>query len=189
MESIMSSISSALLLLAAILLWRCQRVARRNQQSAYLGRLDELRQTVELTRRDCLTAIDNLHRRLEALQNRAGSAEHQLIGLVEPPPLASKEKFQAAALLLAGGHAAERVATVLGLPVGQIELVKELQKVALAAHFAPLLQESVTVTKSPGRRHKKKLPNGEAGKRARPILLTDVVRLDGAHAGKAEAAA
>lgn len=189
MESIISSISNVLLLLAAIWLWRRQRVGERSHPMAYLTRLEEVTRTVEGTKRACLTSIENLQSRVESLQNRANSVEQKLSSLVEPPQLARKEQFQAATLLLAGGHAAERVAAVLALPVGQVELVKELQEFALQGHSLPVLQQSVTVAKTPGRREKKKLSNRETRKRARPILLTDVVRFDDANVAKAEVAA
>ncbi len=188
METIISSLSGLLLLLAAILLWRGERVARGWHQGACLGRLEELSQTVESTQRDCLTSIDHLQRRLETLQSRASSVERAWGGLAELPDARSDEKYQAAALLLASGHAAERVAALLALPVRQIELVKELQKITRPAH-AVAAPNSVSAASSRPRRAKKKSPSGATAKPARPILLTDVVRLDGTMADKAEAAA
>jgi hypothetical protein len=176
-------------MLAAIMLWRCQRAVGRSHQTAYLTRLEEAARTEEVTKRACNTSIDHLQSRLETLQNRASSAEQKLSSFVEPPQLARKEQFQAAALLLAGGHAAERVAAVLALPVSQVELVKELQKFALKAHPVPVPPESAPAAKNPRRRGKKQLPNRRARQRVRPILLTDVVRFDGAKVAKAEAAA
>jgi hypothetical protein len=189
MESIISSISGVLLLLAGILLLRCQRRAGRSLQSADLSRLKEAERSEESVKRDCLASLDVLQRRLETSQNRAGSVEQMRSGLGEPPQVARKEQFEAAALLLAAGHAAERVAAVLALPISQVELVAQLQKHALKAHCLTVSPQAVPAIIKPPRRGKKKLPTRQARQKVRPILLTEVVRFGGANAAKAGAAA
>ena len=189
MESIVIWLSTVLLVSALLMLRRRQRAAARSQRETYLARLEEVARTAEFTKRACFTSIERLHGRLETLQGRASSAEQRLSSFVEPPELQRKEQYHAAALLLAGGNSVERVAAMLALPASQVELVQELQTFVVP-HKAPLISEKThQAAKAVRRRARKKPARHDPRHRVRPILLTDVVRFDGAAAAKAEAAA
>jgi hypothetical protein len=189
MDTIILSLSSLLLTSALCWSWKQRRNGARKYRDAYVSRLDEVARGAELTQRACFTSLDNLHGRLESLQSRTATAEQRLGSFVEAPQLERKEHFQAAALLLAGGSPVERVAALLGMPIGQVELVQELRKFAVHAPAAPAPQETPAAAKAVRRRVKKRKPRVQKLQRVRPILLTDVVRFDGAANGKAEAAA
>jgi len=189
MDSIVLSLSSMLLISVLCWSWKQRRNGARKYRDAYASRLDEVARGAELTKRACFTSLDNLHGRLETLQNRTATAEQRLGSFIEPPQLERKEHFQAAALLLAGGSPVERVAALLGLPIGQVELVQELRKFAVHEPAAPPPQETLAAPKAVRRRVKKRKPRKQKLQRVRPILLTDVVRFDSAAIAKSEAAA
>ena len=189
MEAIIASISGGLVLLAAIFRWRCRRVDGRNHQSAELGRLEEAARSEELSKGACLASPDGLQSRLETMPNQASSAEPMQSDFIEPAQYARNERFEAAALLLAAGHSAERVSAVLALPISEVELVLQLQKWALHGRPVTAPRQAAPTGKNPPRREKKKLPNRQGRQKVRPILLTEVVRFDGANGAKSEAAA
>jgi hypothetical protein len=188
MDWIMIALSSVLLAAAVLLLWKRKRDAQRKYQETCLSRLEEVAHTAELTKRACFTSLEKLHDRLETLQTRADAAEQRLSSMVEPPQLERKEHYYAAALLLAGGNSAERVAAMLALPLSQVELVQELQKSTRPENDLAQPHKPAAAAKTVRPRRKKKAAAHGGRARVRPILLTDVVRLDGA-AAKAEAAA
>jgi hypothetical protein len=180
METIILSLSSVLLISVLGWSWKQRRNGARKYREAYVSRLDEVARSTELTKRACFTSLDNLHGRLETLQNRTATAEQRLGSFVETPQLERKEHFQAAALLLAGGSPVARVAALLGMPIGQVELVQELRKFAVHEPAAPAPQ-------AVRRRAKKRKPRKQKLQRVRPILLTEVVRMGSAAMGKSEA--
>lgn len=188
MDSIILSLSGVLLASVLCWSWQQRRAGARKYREACFSRLEEVARGAELTKRACFTSLDNLHGRLETLQNRTATAEQRLGSLVEPPQLERKEHFQAAALLLAGGSPVERVAAMLAMPIGQVELVQELRQFAAHHPAVPAPQEIPASAKAVRRRAKKKTPLRQSPQRVRPILLTEVVRFGGAAIGKAEAA-
>jgi len=187
MEWITLSISSLLLALASFTVWQRKRDGARRYQETCLSRLDEVVKSAEQTKRACFTSLESVHGRLELLHERANAAEQRLGSMVEPPQLERKEQYQAAALLLAGGNSIERVAAMLALPLSQVELVQELQKFAPRENGASLSPSIAAPSKSVRRRRKNKPARREVLPRVRPILLTDVVRHDGATVARAEA--
>jgi hypothetical protein len=187
MDSIILSLSSVVLISVLCWSWKQRRNGARKYRDACVSRLDEVARGAELTKRACFTSLDNLHGRLETLQNRTATAEQRLGSFIEAPQLERKEHFQAAALLLAGGSPVERVAVLLGMPIGQVELVQELRKFAVHEPAAP--QATAAAPQAVHRRAKKRKPRQQKLQRVRPILLTEVVRFDSATMGKSEAAA
>ena len=188
MEWITLSVASLLLATASFTVWQRKRDGARGYQEACLKRLDDVAKSAEQTKRACFSSLESLHGRLDLLQERANVAEQRLGSVVEPPQLERKEQYQAAALLLAGGNSLERVAAMLALPLSQVELVQELQKFAPWGNGASPSAVIAAPPKALRRRRKNKPARREVPPRVRPILLTDVVRYDGA-AARAGAAA
>jgi hypothetical protein len=92
------------------------------------------------------------------------------------PGVEKKEQYTAAALLLGEGQEPQRVAAMLNLPLPQVQIVQELQKMASKEKKASTRkkreseigqQEIATEPKNAAPREKNA---------ARPILLVDVIR-------------
>jgi hypothetical protein len=164
-------------------IWTRRSAASARHRDSYSRRLDEVSHDSEAVKRACFTSLSSMNQRLEALQSNMRAAEHELHTIVEAPQVERREQYEAAAMLLAGGSSAGRVATLLGLPVNQVELVKELQKYAVSGPQAVPVAKAVP----PKRRRQRRKP-APPPVRQRPILLTDVVRPSEASSGRKQSA-
>jgi hypothetical protein len=170
--------SSGLFVIAMLLRVKRQHAGVAAHKEALQQRLVEVAKNSELTKKACFASLENLNQRIEQLQSRANAAEEKLNSLVEPAKVERKENYQAAGLLLAGGQSVARVSIILGLPVCEVELIGQLQKMAAREPSAVLAQHNGAAEK-PVRRRRKKI--GMAAKsvdRERPILLTDAVKAE-----------
>jgi hypothetical protein len=176
MELIGIGFASAVLLAAVVFLLRQRGAAASSRASAYLSRLEEVARSAEQTKRACFVSLENMHRSLGTLETRAAAAEQKLDNFIEAPQVERKEHYEAAALLLAAGQSAERVASLLSLPLNQVELVQELSQFAIRNHRTPA-HVSDPATRPMHRNPKKKSAPRRARQRVKPILLSDIVEL------------
>jgi hypothetical protein len=174
-------ISSALLAIAMLLRLQRNRAAVVAHKGVLQQRLIEVAQNSELTKRACFASLENLNRRLEQLQSRANAAEEKLNTLAEPAKVDRTENYQAAGLLLAGGHSVARVAAILGLPAKDVELVGQLQKMAVKEPAAIAPRQNEATEKSLRRRRKKASMAEKILVREPPILLTEAIGSEGAN--------
>lgn len=172
MEIIAMELSAVLLLAAIIVMHRRQRRAAQDQHVEQLIHLDELASSAALTKQTCLSALDNLHKNLAALEQRTAFVERKLGGLMEAPAMARKDHYEAAALLLAAGHTTNRVAAMLDLPVAQIEMIRELKTILASEPKAP---GASVAPPAAAKAAKRKTESRPAKARIRPIMLTEVV--------------
>ena len=91
------------------------------------------------------------------------------------PGIEKREQYTAAALLLAEGHDVERVASMLGLPEAQVQLIRELQQVTGKEKRAGRAKKSEeSAVKEAVRQSKIAAPRDKTA--APPILLVDVLK-------------
>ena len=168
--------SSALFVIAMLLRVKRQRAGVAAQKEVLQQRLVEVAENSELTKKACFASLENLNQRIEQLQSRANAAEEKLNSLVEPAKVERKENYQAAGLLLAGGQSVARVSIILGLPVCEVELIGQLQKMAAREPSAIIAQHNGLAEKPARRRRKKAGMAAKTLERDRPILLTEAVK-------------
>jgi len=140
-----------------------------------LARLEEVLRSAQITNNSFFQSLELVQKNLEALIARAESAEQRLRALLLQSGAEKKDPYALAAQLLGEGQAPERVAAMLNLPLAQVQLVSELQKVTKDK-------------KGPARRRREEeaveresaSPSKIAGARekvaAQPIRLVDVIR-------------
>ncbi len=175
MESAIILGVSGLFLTAVLFLARKRQANGKIPRNENLASLEEVLKSAEATNNGFFHSLELVQKNLESLLVRAESAEQRLRNLMLQPGVEKKEQYAAAALLLDNGQDAERVASMLNLPVPQVQIVQELQKF------------SHKERRFPARRKRDQEPAGEspqatkiAAQRenisARPILLVDVIR-------------
>jgi len=175
MEWIDISIASGLLSGSVLFLWRRHRIAAKTKSTAYLKRIEDVVESMQETKRTCLTSLENMHRSLAELQTRAASSEGDLNGFIEAPNPGRKEHYEAAALLLATGQSVERVARMLNLPVNQVEFVQELRKLVAGENHATATQTGDRAERTSHNDAKKRRAPARPKSKVQPILLTDPV--------------
>ena len=163
------------LLIAA--LWMVSR--RRNQDSsqrtASASHLAEMVRSAEVANNGFFRSLELVQKNLEGLIARAENAEQRLRGLMLHPGIEKREQYTAAALLLAEGHDVERVASMLGLPEAQVQLIRELQQVTGKEKRAGRAKKSEeSAVKEAVRQSKIAAPRDKTA--APPILLVDVLK-------------
>ncbi|HVO95008.1 MAG TPA: hypothetical protein VMT22_19295 [Terriglobales bacterium] len=175
MDMVFMEVSAVLLLAAMILLLRRRRALVEKVNPTSLGRLDEVERSAEQMKLNCLSALHDVKHRLEALEERAIAAERSDVTLGVAPAAERKEPYHAAALLLYAGHPAQRVAEVLDLPLAQIEMVQQLQKMIGAESRMKPAHDALARSDGIGKNAKRKSAARHGKSRPRPILLTDMV--------------
>ena len=162
--------------LSAVLFFERKRAAQKDKKDESLSRLEDVIKTTELTNNGFFRSLELVQKNLESLLARAESAEQRLRSLMLQPGVEKKEQYTAAALLLGEGQDPQRVASVLNLPLPQVQIVQELQKMSSKERKAtmrrkreeePLKAEVMHQTKNAAPREKTA---------AAPILLVDVIR-------------
>ena len=169
-------IASGGLLLAVGLLARKRRGTIASKKDENLLRLEEVIKTSQLTNDGFFRSLDLVQKNLEALLARAESAEQRLRSLMLQPGVEKKEQYTAAALLLGEGQEPQRVAAMLNLPLPQVQIVQELQKMASKEKKAATRKkrESEIGQQEIATQPKNAAPREKSA--ARPILLVDVIR-------------
>jgi hypothetical protein len=170
-------IASLCLLPAVWFVARKKTNVRDSHKEESLVRLEEVIKASQLTNDGFFRSLELVQKNLESLLARAESAEQRLRNLMLQPGVEKTEQYTAAALLLGEGQGPERVASMLNLPLPQVQIVQELQKIASKERKAgarkkretdtPLEEPAMALPKSAAPREK------NAG---RPILLVDVIR-------------
>ena len=165
--------------LSAILFFERKRAAQKDKKDQSLSRLEDVIKTTELTNNGFFRSLELVQKNLESLLARAESAEQRLRSLMLQPGVEKKEQYTAAALLLGEGQDPQRVASVLNLPLPQVQIVQELQKMSNKERKAtmrkkreeePVATQAIHPTKNAAPREKNA---------AAPILLVDVIRSTG----------
>jgi hypothetical protein len=168
--------ASAVLLVSALFMLRQNRYGENSARDQNLAQLQEVVRTAETTNNGFFRSLELVQKNLESLLARAESAEQRLRNLMLQPGAEKKEQYTAAALLLAEGQDPQRVAAMLNIPLPQIQIVQELQKINAkdkrksarrGRDEQTVATEAVVPTKSAAPREKTS---------TRPILLVDVIR-------------
>jgi hypothetical protein len=148
----------------------------------YAAPLGELVKSAEVANQAFFRSLELVQKNLESLISRAENMEERLRMLVLHPGVEKREQYTAAALLLAEGQDPDRVASMLNLPLQQVQLIRDLQQVTAKDKRAGarnaradegIFLESARQSKSSARAEK------SAG---RPILLVDAIRTAGGDA-------
>jgi hypothetical protein len=158
-------------------LWTLER--RRKQENPQhrvtASHLAEIVRSAEVANNGFFRSLELVQKNLEALIARAETAEQRLKSLMLHPGIEKREQYTAAALLLAEGHDAERVSSMLGLPEPQVQLIRELQQVTgkdkrtgrVKKFEESTIKDSARQSKIAASREKNAAP---------PILLVDVLK-------------
>jgi len=109
--------------------WR-QRQATPSRRDQNLAHLEEVLRTAQLTNSSFFQSLELVQKNLESLLARAENAEQRLRSLMLQPGVEKADQYTAAALLLGEGQEPQRVAAMLNLPLPQVQIVRELQKMA-----------------------------------------------------------
>ena len=160
-----------------IVLWLMKR--RRPEPKASgeqsLGRLAEVIKSAEVANDGFFRSLELVQKNLESLIARAEGMEHRLQSLMLHTGVDKREQYTAAALLLAEGHEAERVASMLNLPGAQVQLIRDLQQVTTREKRGTAWngreEASPKETARPS-----KIAALQEKTAARPILLVDVIK-------------
>jgi hypothetical protein len=171
--------AAALVLLAGVFLIHKRRRApvAPAARPENLARLEEALQGAQLTNDSFFRSLELVQKNLEGLLARAESAEQRLRSLMLQPGAEKREQYNAAALLLSEGQEPHRVASMLNLPLPQVEIVSELQRVAAkdkdkrpAPRKRKLEEAAPRETPAPAKTAARR------EKSAEPILLVDVLK-------------
>ncbi|MBI2182907.1 MAG: hypothetical protein HYU31_19075 [Deltaproteobacteria bacterium] len=167
--------ASLIFLLAVWWVVRKRRVASLNQKDESLRRLEEVIKSSQLTNDGFFRSLDLIQKNLESLLARAESAEQRMRHLMLQPGSEKREQYTAAALLLREGQEPHRVASMLNLPLPQVEIVRELQR--MAGKDKKLTVRKKLCEEDSGRDNP--MPTKVAARReksSQPILLVDVIK-------------
>ena len=163
------------LLIAALWMVSRRRKQDSSQRTASTSHLAEMVRSAEVANNGFFRSLELVQKNLEGLIARAENAEQRLRGLMLQPGIEKREQYTAAALLLAEGHDVERVASMLGLPKAQVQLIRELQQVTGKEKRAGRAKKSEeSAVKEAVRQSKIAAPRDKTA--APPILLVDVLK-------------
>ncbi len=163
------------LLIAALWMVSRRRKQDSSQRTASTSHLAEMVRSAEVANNGFFRSLELVQKNLEGLIARAENAEQRLRGLMLHPGIEKREQYTAAALLLAEGHDVERVASMLGLPEAQVQLIRELQQVTGKEKRAGRAKKSEeSAVKEAVRQSKIAAPRDKTA--APPILLVDVLK-------------
>jgi len=118
---------NGILLLAIFYLWKKRADGATTKRDKNLARLEEVIRSAELTNGGFFRSLELVQKNLESLVARAENAERRLRALMLQPNGDKKDQYAAAALLLGEGQQPERVASMLNLPLPQVQTVRELR--------------------------------------------------------------
>jgi len=169
-------VGSVFLLSAVWLLARKRRNSGDHPKDQSLLRLEEVMKTSQLTNDGFFRSLELVQKNLESLLARAENAEQRLRNLMLQPGVEKKEQYTAAALLLAEGQEAQRVASMLNLPLPQVQIVQELQKIASKEKKPSTRKKRESEIGQQEVAAQPKYADPREKNAARPILLVDVIR-------------
>lgn len=183
MTMLISAILGLALMALAALKWRRTKPMDEKKIASF-AQLEEVLRAAELSNSSFFQSLELVQKNLESLLARAESAEQRLRALMLQPGTEKKEQYAAAALLLGDGQEPQRVASMLNLPLPQVQIVRELQKMTLKEKKSParkasdegiLKREPELQTKIAAQREKIA---------ADPMRLVDVIRKAASEAAK-----
>ncbi len=165
-----------LLLIISFWITRQRRIAKTKDSDESLRPLKEVIKSAEVANDGFFRALELVQNNLEALIARAENIEEKLRSATLNPGIDKREQYTAAALLLAEGQEAERVASMLSLPVAQVHLIRDLQQVTVRDKRTSAFgkQNGDTLSKETTPQSKNAAPREKAA--PRPILLVDAIR-------------
>lgn len=173
---ILSSCFGLLLSVLFIVKWR-QKQPAPNRRDQNLVQLEEVLRTAQLTNSSFFQSLELVQKNLESLIARAEGAEQRLRALMLQPGVEKKDQYTAAALLLGEGQEPQRVASMLNLPLPQVQVVRELQKMAVKGEKKPAPRRKV---EEPSVEAQVEAPAKTAAPKentaAYPMRLVDVIR-------------
>jgi len=165
--------------------WR-RRKAGVEMKNDSVAHLEDVLRAAELSNASFFQSLQLVQKNLETLLTRAESAEQRLRAMLLQPGGEKKEQYAAAALLLGEGQEPHRVASMLNLPLPQVQLVRELQRMTInerspaarkGGEQPSLKRETQPQTKIAAPREKTA---------ADPMRLVDVIRKAASEAAKHE---
>ena len=167
---------SIAVLIIALGFARKQRRGTKTKGGETVGGLAEVIKSAEVANDGFFRSLELVQKNLESLIARGETMEQRLRSLMLHPGIEKREQYNAAALLLAEGQDAERVASMLNLPSAQVQLIRDLQQVTA--------RDKRTTTRGrrsedpPAKEMTRQLKNAAPQEKAadRPILLVDVIR-------------
>jgi hypothetical protein len=141
-----------------------------------LAQLEEVLRTAQLTNNGFFQSLELVQKNLESLLARAESAEQRMRNLMLQPGGEKRDQYTAAALLLSEGQEPHRVASMLNLPLPQVEIVQQLKRMA-SKEKKPMQRKKRGDEESGGRKFS--LPTKIAANQERnsqPVLLADLLK-------------
>jgi len=102
-----------------------------------LARLEEVVRSAELTNGGFFRSLELVQKNLESLLARAENAERRLRVMMLQPNGDKKDQYAAAALLLGEGQQPERIASMLNLPLPQVQTVQNLRQISSGDKKSP----------------------------------------------------
>ena len=173
--SVILAVSSSLLLAVCWMLRRRAKPPVATKRDESLARLEEVLRSAQLTNDSFFRSLELVQKNLESLLARAENDEQRMRNLMLQPGGEKREQYTAAAVLLGEGQEPRRVASMLNLPLPQVELVQELHRMASKEKKST---PSKRRNDESGRRDIQE-PTKVAARReksAQPILLTDILK-------------
>jgi len=149
---------------------------KENQDQQSLRQLEEVVKTAQLTNDGFFRSLELVQKNLESLLTRAEAAEQRLRGLMLQPGVEKKEQYTAAALLLNEGQEPQRVASMLTLPLPQVQIVQELRKMAVKEKKSTIRRKRDEAPPTPVTHTPTKNAASREKNAARPTLLADVLK-------------
>jgi hypothetical protein len=183
MSSLVMALSFVLLLVVLLVIKKRQKPSRGKREESLL-RLEEVLRSAQLTNNGFFQSLELVQKNLEALLARAESAEQRLRSLMLQPGIEKKDQYTAAALLLGEGQEPQRVASMLNLPLPQIEIVSELQKLAAKERKAAPRRKRDDEAAERETESQSKIAARREKNSTQPIRLVDVIRRAAAEAAK-----
>ena len=182
----MIGMASAIVLgfvLLVLLAIKMRQKNQRDERSESLARLEEVLRSAQLTNNGFFQSLELVQKNLEVLLQRAEAAEQRLRSLMLQPGVEKKDQYTAAALLLGDGQEPERVASMLRLPLPQVEIVRELKQMSDRDRKAPAPKKREAQPESEPQSKVAERPEKFA---AQPISVVDVIRKAASEAARKE---
>lgn len=141
-----------------------------------LAQLEEVLRTAQMTNNGFFQSLELVQKNLESLLARAESAEQRMRNLMLQPGGEKRDQYTAAALLLNEGQEPHRVASMLNLPLPQVEIVQQLHRMA-SKEKKPMQRKKRGDEENGGRKFTapSKIAAGQE-KNSQPALLADLLK-------------
>jgi len=162
--------------IAVYLVVKSRRETTSSKRDESLAQLEEVLRTAQLTNHGFFQSLELVQKNLEALLARAESAEQRMRNLMLQPGGEKRDQYAAAALLLSEGQEPHRVASMLNLPLPQVEIVQQLHRLA-SKDKKPLQRKKHAEEESGGRKFT--VPSKIAAspeKISQPVMLVDLLK-------------